>query len=78
VEVIQKMLRVPTPYNPVVKTVIGVSAGTNSAAYFSLDGLERLNEPVGPWSDWLARPVFAGRFSLVQSDPTHPLQGGGP
>jgi hypothetical protein len=70
------MSRVPTPYNPVVKTVIWVSA-ERDAAYLSLDGLERLNEPFEPWSAWLARRVFAGRFSLIQSDATTPLQGSG-
>lgn len=71
------MSRVPTPYNPVVKTVIWISAETDAAACFSLDGFERLNEPFEPWSAWLARGVFAGRFSLIQSDATTPLQGSG-
>lgn len=47
---------------------------TDAAAYFSLPELEELKEPVEPWSNWLVRRVFAGRFTLTQSDPTNPLR----
>ncbi len=49
-------------------------AETDAAAYFSLDELNRLTEPMEPWSDWLVRRVFDGRFTLTGRDPSNPLQ----
>lgn len=46
---------------------------TDSAAYYSAAELDELEEPIEPWSDWLARRVFSGRYTLVRSDPTNPL-----
>ena len=46
---------------------------TDAAAYYSLEELDRLGEPAEPWSDWLARRVFAGRFTLTASDSSNPL-----
>lgn len=45
----------------------------DAAAYFSLDMLDRLDEPVEPWSAWLVRRVFAGRFTLTGCDASNPL-----
>jgi ADP-ribose pyrophosphatase YjhB (NUDIX family) len=47
---------------------------TDAAAYFSLQELNGLKEPMEPWSDWLVRRVFAGRFTLTAGDPSNPLQ----
>jgi 8-oxo-dGTP diphosphatase len=49
---------------------------TDAAAYYSLAGLDRLREPMEPWSDWLVRRVFAGRFTLTVCDASNPLHGG--
>lgn len=48
-------------------------AECDAAAYFSLDQLDRLDEPVEPLSDWLVRRVFAGRFTLTGCDTSNPL-----
>ena len=50
---------------------------TDSAAYFSLDELNLLREPVEPWTDWLVRRVFAGRFTSIGTDPSNPLRHSG-
>ena len=50
---------------------------TDAAHYYSLADLNALNEPIEPWSDWLARRVFALRFTLTPSDPTNPLRTSG-
>ena len=52
-------------------------AETDAAAYVSLTDLDALREPIEPWSDWLVRRVFAGRFTLVRTDPSNPLHAGG-
>jgi 8-oxo-dGTP diphosphatase len=50
---------------------------TDAAAYYSLVELAALDEPIEPWSGWLVRRVLAGRFTLVRSDPSNPLQHAG-
>lgn len=49
----------------------------DAAAYLSLDELNVLAEPMEPWSDWLVRRVFAGRFTLIECDPSNPLHADG-
>ena len=49
---------------------------TDAASYYSLSELDALTEPMEPWSDWLIRRVFAGRYTLTRIDPTNPLQPG--
>jgi len=50
---------------------------TDAAAYYSLPELDALGEPIEPWSAWLVRRVLAGRFTLVPSDPSNPLEARG-
>ena len=47
---------------------------TDAAAYFSATELEMLDEPLEPWSGWLAKRVFAGEFAVLRADPSNPLQ----
>jgi 8-oxo-dGTP diphosphatase len=47
---------------------------TDAAAYYSSEELDRLGEPLEPWSNWLIRRVFEGRFTLTLPDPSNPLQ----
>jgi ADP-ribose pyrophosphatase YjhB (NUDIX family) len=47
---------------------------TDAAAYFSLDALNLLTEPVEPWTHWLVRRVFAGQFTSIGMDPSNPLR----
>ena len=46
---------------------------TDGARYFSATELEVLGDPVEPWSAWLVRRVFDGRFQLTGRDPTNPF-----
>jgi 8-oxo-dGTP diphosphatase len=46
---------------------------TDAARYFSALELEALGEPVEPWSAWLVRRVFDGRFQVTGCDPTNPF-----
>jgi ADP-ribose pyrophosphatase YjhB (NUDIX family) len=48
-------------------------AETDAAAYFSLEELNLLADPVEPWTGWLVRRVFAGRFTLTRTDQSNPL-----
>jgi 8-oxo-dGTP diphosphatase len=50
---------------------------TDAAAYYSLAELEALEAPIEPWSSWLARRVFSGKFTVLGSDSTNPLQSHG-
>jgi 8-oxo-dGTP diphosphatase len=50
---------------------------TDAAAYYALPELDELREPLEPWSNWLIRRVFAGRFTLTGIEPTNPLQHSG-
>lgn len=48
---------------------------TDRAAYFSLEEMESFNEPFEPWCEWLARRVFAGKFTVIPcalDNPYHP------
>lgn len=54
-----------------------VDGETDAARYYSLAELEALDEPVEPFSAWLARRVFAGSVTVTRSDPTNPLQAQG-
>lgn len=47
---------------------------TDAAGYFAPSSLGTLTEPVEPWSDWLARRIFAGRFTVTYTDATNPLR----
>lgn len=58
----------------VAGTPLPRDAECDAAAYFSLDELNRMDEPMEPWSDWLVRRVFANRFTLVTSEPSNPLR----
>jgi ADP-ribose pyrophosphatase YjhB (NUDIX family) len=46
---------------------------TDAAAYYSVTELDALTEPLEPWSNWLARRIFAGEFTLTRANPTNPL-----
>lgn len=50
---------------------------TDAARYYSSQALEALTEPTEPWSTWLIRRVFAGKFRATAPDPTSPLQPSG-
>jgi mutator protein MutT len=46
---------------------------TDAARYFGASELAALSEPVEPWSAWLVRRVFEGRFHAMPHDPTSPF-----
>ena len=50
---------------------------TDAARYYSLAGLSSLQEPLEPWSEWLVRRVFAGRFTVTHNDSTNPFRHAG-
>ncbi len=45
---------------------------TDAAAYFSLAELDTLNDPIEPWSDWMARRVLQGNTHLIPAEPDNP------
>lgn len=48
---------------------------TDAAAYFSLDEVEALAEPIEPWTEWLVRRVLRGDCHLIPTEldnPQHP------
>jgi len=45
---------------------------TDAAAYFSLDEVEALAEPVEPWCAWLIRRVLRGNYYLIPLEPDNP------
>jgi len=47
---------------------------TDAAHYFRASELEALTEPIEPWSAWLIRRVFAGRFQVIGRDATNPFK----
>jgi 8-oxo-dGTP diphosphatase len=50
---------------------------TDAARYFSRPALDTLAEPIEPWSNWLVRRVFAGRYTLTPAATDSPLQSHG-
>jgi ADP-ribose pyrophosphatase YjhB (NUDIX family) len=50
---------------------------TDAARYFSFGELGALDEPIEPWSDWLAARMFAGDFTMIRPAPTNPLRARG-
>jgi len=46
---------------------------TDDARYFSAAEIETLVEPIEPWSAWLVRRIFDGRFQLLSQDSTNPF-----
>jgi ADP-ribose pyrophosphatase YjhB (NUDIX family) len=48
-------------------------AECDAAAYFSLEDLDRSDEPIEPWSSWLVRRVMAGQYTLTTRDASNPL-----
>lgn len=46
---------------------------TDAARYFNEAELGELKEPIEPWSEWLVRRAFAGRTTVLRSDPTNPF-----
>ncbi|WP_420629417.1 NUDIX hydrolase [Candidatus Leptofilum sp.] len=47
---------------------------TDQAAYFTLDELEALEEPIEPWCLWLVRRVLSGAYHLIPYLPENPNQ----
>ncbi len=47
---------------------------TDAAAYFSLSDMGTLDEPIEPWSEWMARRVLHGNYHLIPSEPDNPQQ----
>jgi phosphatase NudJ len=50
-----------------------LDAETDAARYYSVAALDRLSEPIEPWSDWLVRRVLAGRVTVIHPDRANPL-----
>jgi ADP-ribose pyrophosphatase YjhB (NUDIX family)/NTP pyrophosphatase (non-canonical NTP hydrolase) len=48
---------------------------TDMAAYFSLEALAALDDPVEPWSEWLVRRVLAGNYSVIEQNEAGPFRG---
>lgn len=46
---------------------------TDAARYFSDGDFAKLSEPIEPWSDWLVRRIFAGRYVLIRQDESGPF-----
>jgi ADP-ribose pyrophosphatase YjhB (NUDIX family) len=49
-------------------------AETDAARYYDSRAFDSLREKKEPWSEWLARRIFAGEFTLTAGDSTKPLQ----
>jgi ADP-ribose pyrophosphatase YjhB (NUDIX family) len=50
---------------------------TDKAAYFSLEEMDSLGEPIEIWCKWLARRVLTGKHQLIPyeaDNPYHPLK----
>lgn len=45
---------------------------TDKAAYFSLEGLEDLGEPIDKFCEWLARRVLRGEHHVIPPEPKGP------
>jgi NADH pyrophosphatase NudC (nudix superfamily) len=48
---------------------------TDMAAYFSLEALTTLDDPVEPWSEWLMRRVLTGNYSVIEQNEAGPFPG---
>lgn len=49
-------------------------AETDKAAYFSLNEMEALKEPIEPWCEWLAKRVLRGEYTLIHQTLDSPYQ----
>jgi len=47
---------------------------TDQAAYFSLQELAALKEPVEPWCEWLVRRVLHGEYCSIPPEVNNPFQ----
>jgi ADP-ribose pyrophosphatase YjhB (NUDIX family) len=47
---------------------------TDRAAYFSLEEMDALDEPLEPWCQWLARRVLTGKYTVTAYEPDNPYQ----
>lgn len=45
---------------------------TDRAAYFTLEELASLEDPIEPWCEWLVRRVLQGTYTLIPSAPDNP------
>lgn len=47
---------------------------TDKAAYFSLEELDALDEPIDRFCEWLARRVLQGEHNIIPPEPTNPYR----
>jgi 8-oxo-dGTP diphosphatase len=47
---------------------------TDQAAYLSLDGIDKFDEPIEPWCEWLVRRVLKGEYHLIPAEPDNPYK----
>jgi hypothetical protein len=47
---------------------------TDRAAYFDLEALDALDDPIEPWCEWLVRRVLRGEHRIVPEEAHNPYR----